>query len=60
MTTDKKIVMITFSFEAGISDEVNAEYDICKFTSILETVTSLTGEEFNWIGKITAKMEEIQ
>ena len=59
MANDKKVVRITFSFEAGISDEEDAIFDLCNIVNILKNATGLTGKEFNWIGKIDVKMEDL-
>lgn len=59
MPNDKKVVRITLSFEAGISDEEDAMFDLCKIVNILENATGLTGDEFNWVGKIDVKMEDL-
>ena len=55
-------VRITLTFEAGIEDMLyeDAIDDVEKMVAILEQVTSLTGNEFDWIGKITAETEEIE
>lgn len=55
-------VRITLTFEAGIEDMLydDAIHDIENMIAILEKVTMMTGNEFEWIGKITTKIEEIQ
>lgn len=55
-------VRITLTFEAGIEDMLyeDAIDDVEKMVAILEKVTNMTGNEFDWIGKITAETEEIQ
>ena len=55
-------VRITLTFEAGIEDMLydDAIHDIENMVAILEKVTMMTGNEFEWIGKITTKIEEIQ
>lgn len=55
-------VRITLTFEAGIEDMLyeDAMHDVENMVAILEQVTWLTGNEFEWIGKITAQTEEIQ
>lgn len=55
-------VRITLTFEAGIENMLyeDAMHDVENMVAILEKVTMMTGNEFEWIGKITAQTEEIQ